>query len=276
MRAARVGCRAEVVWLVAVLLLGVSFPGLGEGPGLQGFAAEFNAQTTGYPFSFVELHVRAAYVVSGFTVVGSVDLPYLPLLQSTFGITGSITRDWLAVGVEAVYDTGSAGPAAAVVAQAEAPALLLHNTPPILLLGCNALFRAPFAPAGSPSISLAPYFTAIYYVRDLTVSAGIGLDATTGPADATAVTGSRLQSRVDAGAVVVANTVGFSDLFGSFARLDLSVLLPALGATITASLLPGDEGAFRYGLSIRLVLGDESVLPAPIGQGSRCAGGICY
>jgi len=231
----------------------------------------------GFPVSSGNLRLEGAIGLPEFSLAVWANIDVLPSIASTLGGELKLIHEWLSISMTAQQDGSPVD--LTLRGQANPPGWLLYDGMPTLIAGITAVAETGLLKdAGGSEIVLSPFFTGVILAGETSVSPSIGFDVSFDSENQIlAVSGSRLTSTVNAGIVLIANTVNFSGLFDAFSSLVVSISMPSCGLIVSGSLIPTGVGGFSYRASVSYEWGDTYLLPIQAeGPGSSCIGGVCY
>ena len=266
--------------IIAIALLGTVASGVSAAEsGCLCFDSAFRVGGGIYDFPVLsaDLTFEGAIGLPEFSLAIWADVQTLPVIAPTFGGEAKLTRDWLSLSMTAQQSE----PQMELTLQGRAnpPAWLLYDGIPMLFGGITAIARTGLLKGSAGSeLVLSPLLTGIILAGETSVSPSIGFDVSLDSENQVlAVSGSRLTSTVNAGIVLIANTVNFSGLFDAFSSLVVSISMQNCGLIVSGSLIPTGVGGFSYRASVSYEWGDTYLLPVQAeGPGSSCIGGVCY
>ena len=229
-----------------------------------------------FPVSSGDLKLEGAIGLPEFSLAVWGDIAVVPSIAPTFGGEVKLTRDWLSLSLTAQQNEPQME--LTLQGRAEPTAWLLYDGVSTLFGGITAIAKTGLLKgSGGSEIVLSPFLTGVISVGETTVSPSIGLDASFDSENQDlAVSGSRLTSTVNAGIVLIANTVNFSGLFDAFSSLVVSISMPNCGLIVSGSLIPTGTGSFTYRASVSYEWGDTYLLPVQAEEPASCIGGVCY
>lgn len=269
-----VQCLLATFTLLGLVALGIS----AAEPVCQCFESDIAGRVSG-EFDGLSGSVKlvGAMGLPEFSLAAWMDIDVLPTPTSTFGGRLALTRDWLSIGLIAQQNEDST--TVRLEGQAHPSSWLLYDGSPALIGGISASVETDlFGNPGQSSVTAFPFFTAVITAGDTTVSPSVGIDVSLGSeAQAPEISASRLVSTVNAGCVLIENTVHFKGVFSGFSSLVLSVTIPEWGLTVSGSLIPTWTGGFSYRVGISYEWGDSYLLPNQTEKAeSVCTGGVCF
>ena len=273
------GSRFVLLSLIVVALLGTVASGVSAaGAVCQCFDSDFAGRVIGgFDGSSANLRLEAAMGLPEFSLAAWADIDLLPTPSSTFGGELRLTRDWLSIGL--VAQQGEFPVDLRLQGQANPSPWMLYDGTPTLIGGITAVAETELLKSISRSeITLSPFLTGVIPAGDTTVSPFVGIDfSLDSETQVLTISGSRLASTVNAGCVLIANTVHFAGLFDAFSSLVVSVNVPEWRLTLSGSLLPTPAGGFSYRVSIGYEWGDTYLLPnQPEKPETVCTDGVCF
>jgi len=223
-------------------------------------AVRTSGGANGFPISSANLRVEGAIGLPEFALIVWTDLNALPFIGCSMGGQFALTRDWLSLSLSAQH--GDEPLSLTLRGQATPSSWLLVDGNPTILGSIAASAETSLlGDTDRSELVLSPSLTGVIPVGDVTVSPSVGLNvAMTSDASAVAITGSHLAATVNAGCVLIANTVHFTGLFEAFSSLVLSLHVPEWGLTVSGSLMPASAGAFSYHISVGYEWGDTYLL----------------
>ena len=229
-----------------------------------------------FPVSSADLTLEGAIGLPEFSLAVWGNVETLYSLTPTFGGEVKLTRDWLSLSMTAQQNEPQME--LTLQGRAEPTAWLLYEGASTLFGGITAIAKTELLNAsGRSEIVLSPFLTGVIPAGETTVSPSIGLDVSFDSENQDlAVSGSRLTSTVNAGIVLIANTVNFSGLFDAFSSLVVSISMPNCGLIVSGSLIPTGTGSFTYRASVSYEWGDTYLLPVQAEEPASCIGGVCY
>lgn len=265
--------------MIALALLGTMALGVAAADAVcQCFDSDFAGRVIGgFDGSSANLRLEAAMGLPEYSLATWADIDVLPAPSSMFGGELRLTRDWLSIGL--IAQQGESPVDLRLQGQANPSPWMLYDGMPTLIGGITATFETELLKSvGRSEIALSPFLTGVIPAGDTTVSPSVGialnLDSET---QALTISGSRLASTINAGCVLIANTVRFAGLFDTFSSLVVSVNVPEWGLTVSGSLLPTAAGGFSYRVSIGYEWGDTYLLPSqPEKPETVCTDGVCF
>jgi len=266
--------------MIAFAVLGTIASGVsaaGSGCLCFDFAFRVSGGISGFPVSSGDLKLEGAIGLPELSLAVWADTDALPWITPTLGGELKLTQDWLSLKMTAQQDESRVD--LTLQGRADPSAWLLYDGMPTLIGGITAIAEMELLNgAGRSEIVLSPFFTGVIPAGDTVVSPSIGLDVSLdSDTQALAVSGSRLTSTVNAGIVLIANTVQFTGLFDAFSSLVMSINVPTWRLTVSGSLIPTGAGGFSYRLSIGYEWGDTYLLPVQTEKpGLVCTGGVCF
>lgn len=268
--------RRSMVTLAALLAIA---SGAGAAEAIcQCFDADLAGRVSGgFSESSANLRIEGAFGLPEYSVIAWMNTDAVPAPTSTFGGELHLTRDWLSIGLVAQQNESNVD--FSLQGQANPSPWLLYDGVPTLIGGISAILETELVnETGRSEITLSPFFTGVILAGDTTVSPSIGIDLSLdSESQSPIISGSRLASTVNAGCVLIANTVHFAGLYEAFSSLVLSVTVPEWGLTISGSLLPTWAGGFSYRVSLSYEWGDTYLLPNQTEKPeSVCTGGVCF
>ena len=231
----------------------------------------------GFPISSADMRIEGAMGLPEFALIVWTDLDVLPSIVCSMGGEFALTRDWLSLSLSA--QQGDEPLSLTLRGQANPPSWLLIDGNPTIIAGITATAEtALLGDVDRSELVLSPSLTGVIPAGDVSVSPSVGIDlAMASDVDTVEVTGSHLAATVNAGCVLVANTVHFSGLFEAFSSLVLSMTMPEWGLTVSGSLAPASVGLFSYRVSVSYEWGDTYLLPRRTEKPeSVCTGGVCF
>lgn len=231
----------------------------------------------GFDGGSATLRLEGAIGLPEYSLAAWMDIDALPAPTSTFGGELNLTRDWLSIGL--IAQQNESGADLSFQGRVNPAAWLLYDGMPTLIGGLTALVKTDLLEtAGRSAISLSPFFTGIIPAGDTTVSPSLGVDASLdSETQLVTISGSRLISTVNAGCVLIANTVHFDGLFCTFSSLVIAVTVPEWRLTVSGSLIPTAAGGFSYQVSLGYEWGDTYLLPNRTeNPESVCTGDVCF
>jgi len=273
------GSRFVLLSLIVVALLGTVASGVSAaGAVCQCFDSDFAGRAVGgFDGSSANLRFEAAMGLPEFSVAAWTDIDLLPTPSSTFGGELRLTQEWLSIGM--VAQQGEFPVDLRLQGQANPSPWMLYDGMPTLIGGITAIVETELLKSvGRSEITLSPFLTGVIPAGDTTVSPSIGIDLSLdSETQVLNVAGSHLASTVNAGCVLIANTVHFEGLFDAFSSLVVSVNVPEWGLTVSGSLLPTAAGGFSYRASIGYEWGDAYLLPNQAEKPETvCTDGVCF
>ena len=266
--------------MIAFALLGTIASGVsaaGSGCLCFDFAFRVSGGISGFPVSSGDLILEGAIGLPELSLAVWADADALPSITPTLGGELKLTQDWLSLRMTAQQDESQVD--LTLQGQADPSAWLLYDGMPTLIGGITAIVEMELLNgAGRSEIVLSPFFTGVIPAGDTTVSPSVGvdlsLDSETQVLD---VSGSHLVSTVNAGCVLIANTVHFTGVFDAFSSLVISVNVPEWGLTVSGSLLPTGAGGFSYRVSAGYEWGDAYLLPNQAEKPETvCTDSVCF
>lgn len=272
---------SQFVWLsiMALALLGVAASGVSAAEsGCLCFDSAFRASggIADSPVTSGDLKLEGAIGLPEFSLAVWADIAVIPSITSTFGGEIKLTRDWLSLSVN-VQQTEFLVDLSLQASAAPSAWLLVDGTATLLGGVTTTVETGLLGGSEGNSISVSPYLAGVIPVGDTVVTPTFGLDVRLAPeTQALEVSGSRITSTVNAGVVLIANTVHFSGLFGAFSSLVVSISMPNCGLIVSGSVIPTGTGSFTYRASVSYEWGDAYLLPVQADTGSACTGDVCY
>jgi len=231
----------------------------------------------GFPISSADLKLEGAIGLPEFSLAAWMDLDVLLPITSTLGGELKLTQDWLSLSMIAQQDESQVD--LTLKGQAKPTSWLLYDGVPTLIGGISAVAEATLlGDAQRSEITLSPFLTGVIPAGSITVTPAVGLDVSLdSETQRPTISGSRLVSTVNAGCVLIANTVHFTGLFEAFSSLVVSVNVPDCGLTVSGSLIPSILGGFSYRVSVSYEWGDSYLLPDQTGKPETvCTGDVCF
>jgi hypothetical protein len=232
---------------------------------------------TDFPVSSGDLRFEGAIGLPELSLSVWTSIDGLPSIASTIGGELKLAEEWLSLSLSA--GPGESQMELSLKGQATPSAWLLVDSVPTLIGGLTAIAETGLLKGSRESeIVISPFLTGVIPAGDTVVSPSIGLDLSLGSENQVfAVSGSRLVSTVNAGIVLIANTVHFTGLFEAFSSLVVSINVPNWGLTASGSLIPTGAGSFSYRMGISYEWGDTYLLPILTGKpGTTCTGDVCF
>lgn len=273
------GSQFVMLSMIALALLGTIATGVSATePVCQCFDSDFAGRVVGgFDGSSANLRLEAAMGLPEFSLATWMDINVLPTPSTTFGGELRLTRDWLSLSLVAQQGESPAG--LRLQGQANPSPWLLYDGMPTLIGGITAIVETELLKSVNRSeITLSPFLTGVIPAGDTTVSPSVGIDLSLdSEAQVLNVSGSHLVSTVNAGCVLIANTVRFTGLFNAFSSLVISVNVPEWRLTVSGSLLPTGAGGFSYRVSVGYECGNAYLLPSQAGKPETvCTDGVCF
>ena len=231
----------------------------------------------GSPIPSGNLMLEGAIGLPEFSLALWADIDVLPSIASTFGGELKLIHEWLSISMTAQQNGSLVD--ITLRGQANPPGWLLYDGTPTLIAGITAIANTELLRgAGRSVIVLSPFFTGVIFAGNTAVSPSIGLDLTLdAESQLPSVAGSRLVSTINAGCVLIANTVHFTGLFDAFASLVMSINVPEWGLTVSGSLISAGADRFSYRLGVGYEWGDTYLLPVQAEKpGAICTGDVCF
>ena len=232
---------------------------------------------SGFPISSADLKIEGAIGLPEFSLVVWTDLDVLPSIVCAMGGQFALTRDWISLSLSA--QQGDSPLSLTLRGQATPPSWLLVDGNPTIIGSIAASAEVGLqGEALQSELTLSPSLTGVIPAVNVTVSPSVGIDlAMTSDGGTVNVAGSHLTATVNAGNVLISNTVHFSGVFEAFASLVLSLHVPEWGLTISGSLMPASAGAFSYRLNVSYERGNTYLLPHQTEKPETvCTGGVCF
>lgn len=266
--------------IIAVALLGTVSSGvLATGSGCLCFDSAFRVGggITGFPVSSGDLKLEGAIGLSELSLSVWTSIDGLPLIASTVGGELKLAKEWLSLSLST--GPGESQMEVSLKGQANPSPWLLYDGMPTLIGSITTIAETELRKGvGRSQITLSPFLTGVIPAGDATVSPSIGVDLSLDSENQVlAVSGSRLISTINAGCVLIANTVHFTGLFDAFSSLVVSMTVPEWGLTVSGSLLPTGGGGFSYHVSVGYEWGDTYLLPNQTEKPETvCTGGVCF
>jgi hypothetical protein len=244
-----------------------------------GYAIRVSGEGIGVPPDSGTVKLEAALDLRPLSIAAWAEGHIASSWTLTAGGEARLQRDWLTVrGSVAGADVNRE---VSVVALASPAGWLMYEGALILIgnLGASAGMtwlgnrRAP-----ESSLTVSPVLTAVIPVGAVNVSPSIHADLTLDPDTARfAVSGVQLSSLVNAGTVLLSNTVYFSGPFETFHSLVVSVSLPEIGIAVRGSMQDVGNRNFLVRIGLSYERGNASLLPMLPGRPATvCTGDVCY
>lgn len=231
----------------------------------------------GFPVSSADLKLEGAVGLPEFSLAAWADISVMPSITPTFGGEAKLTRDWLSLSVIAQQNESLVD--LTLRASAAPAAWLLVDCSPAVFGGITATVETELLGGlGGNGIAVSPFLTGVIPVGDTVVTPTLGLDVRLNPeTQALELSGSRITSTVNAGIVLITNTIYFVDLYAAFSSLAVFINVPTWSLTASGSLTPaGGAGRFAYRVGISYEWGDTYLLSVQAEQPSSCVGDYCY
>jgi len=240
------------------------------------YAVRISAEALAFPLVAGDLRAEGAIGCGALTLSGRADIA--GSLSGDCVLGGEIrhTRGWIDLGVAA--DWAGCNPVLSLFSQTSLPAWLLAEGEFTLLASADMTIQLEFLRTPTQRIFLSPYLASVMMPGDVTVRPIVGIDIAIDSAfPVPQLERTYLTSTVDAGAVIVSNTVAFDGVFESFRSLDSTLSLLNLRLRTSVSMIASGGGGFVYRIGLSYEWGTTDLLPKPMGQsGQLCAGDVCF
>ena len=273
------GSQFVLLSMIVVALLGTIATGVSAADAVcQCFDSDFAGRVIGgFDGSSGNVRLEGAMGLPEFSLAAWADIDILPTPTATFGGELRLTRDWLSIGL--IAQQGDSPVDLHLQGQANPSPWMLYDGMPTLIGGITATVETELLKSVSRSkITLSPFLTGVIPAGDTTVSPSVGIDLSLdSETQMVTISGSRLISTVNAGCVLIANTVRLAGLFDAFSSLVVSVNVPEWGLTLSGSLLPTGASGFSYRVSAGYEWGDAYLLPNQAEKPETvCTDSVCF